>query len=131
MCRWCYVPVGRQEHAATSPSHGAILNGMFGSGYAPELTPEVRFMMMDGDGDYCLSYSSASALHHLGDTKLPSLLVHSASTVEGHDHERQMEAVRDMAVKLGWTTLRIVRHASDAEGQDRSQQRSPRSVASR
>ena len=62
-------------------------------------------MMMDGDGDYCLSYSSASALHHLGDTKLHAQLVQDASTVEGH--ERQMEAVREMARKLGWTTARI------------------------
>jgi hypothetical protein len=103
--RWCYVPVGKQEPTAASPSHAASLYGMFGSGYAPELTPEVRFMMTDGDGDYCLSYSSASALHHLGDTKLPSLLVQNASTVEGH--ERQMEVVREMANKLGWTTVRI------------------------
>lgn len=90
--RWCYVPVGRQEIAFTSPSHGTILNGIFSPGYAPELTPEVRFMMMEGNGDYCLSYSSASALHHLGDTKLPSLLVQHASAVAGH--ERQMEVVR-------------------------------------
>ena len=101
-----YVPVGRQEIASTSPSHAATLNGMFTSGTpSPELTPEVRFMMTDGDGDYCLSYSSASALHHLGDIKLPALLVQDASTVEGH--ERQMELVREMARQLGWTTIRI------------------------
>jgi len=38
-------------------------------------------MMTDGDGDYCLSYSSASALHHLGDAKLPAQLVQDASTI--------------------------------------------------
>ena len=55
--RWCYVPVGRQETAVAPSSHVAILNGKFGSGYAPKLTPEVRFMMAEDDGDYCLPYS--------------------------------------------------------------------------
>ena len=98
--------VGRQDLVATSPSHGAILKGMFTSGtQSPELTPEVRFMMADGDGDYCLPYSLASARHHLGDIKLHPLLVQDAATVEGH--ERQMEAVRETARQEGWAAVRI------------------------
>ena len=88
------------KRSDTSSGLAAGLNGTCAFGAPdPLATPEVRFQSGEGE-DYCLPYSVASAAHHLGDGKLPPLLVEKASAIEAM--ERQMEEVRKTADVIGW-----------------------------
>jgi len=101
--RWCFMPIGRADRPAPAV---VSLNGMLGPW--PQglgTAPEVRYRSAEGGGDYCLPYSAASAAHHLGDATLPALLEYHASAIE--QHERQMEVVRETAVREGWSATRI------------------------
>ena len=110
--RFCYVPIGKSSEVASSLCTASDnlegLNGKTGAGTQSLVTlPEVRFLSVDGGGgDVCLPYGVASALHAFGDTKLPSLIIASAHQLE--QRERQMEALRALAVENRWQANAII-----------------------
>ena len=103
--RFCYVPIGKAAPEAAQGTEG--LNERTGAGTLSPVTPlEVRFLASNGGGDFCLAYGAASALHAFGDAKLPPLIAAAATDLE--QKERQMEALRALAVAHKWNAEAIV-----------------------